>query len=168
LVARDDYVLDCFQAASAKEHDYVWMTHIDGKPVACAVGRWQEHTLSAEAPWKYLRNPRRAPSEGTYWEVFEHEGRRFRLDVVCDGPIEVVTCDFPLDDSDSPATMPMRMIRARRPIATFTAVYQSGNQAPAEAKIELVPDVLDTFQSRITIAGRGTVHRIPRLAVPKE
>ncbi len=166
LIARNEYVLDCYQVAAAQEHDYTWMTHIDGKATACSVSQWQTHQLPEGSPWKYLRNPRHAQTGGQYWEVFKHGEQLFRVDLACDGPIEVVACDFPLDDSDQPAAMPMRMIRAHRPTATFTALYQTVDKADVDVKIKLGSDVLNACQVRVAVDGRTTVHRVPKLAIP--
>lgn len=166
LIARNDYVFDCYQVAAAKEHEYSWITHIDGKTTVCSAGQWRTHQLPAAAPWKYLRNPRQAQTDGQYWEVFENGGKLFRIDLACDGPIEVVACDFPLDDSDKPKTMPMRMIRARRPTAIFTALYQTIDNADADVEIKLDLDVLNTYQVHVAVDGITAVHRVAKLATP--
>ena len=164
IIARNEYVLDFFQLESPLAQRYTWLLHVDGIPKASSVTRWVDKPLPAAGPWKYLRDGKEASSLSSYWEVFEHEDRRFRVDLVSDGPVEIVRCGFPADDTSRPATLPMLLISASRPKAWFAAVYRTAAGPADTADIALQDDVLQSYLATLTVQGKTFTHRVPKLA----
>lgn len=164
MIARDEYVLDVFQLESPTPQRYTWLLHVDAVPKDSSVAQWTAQALPGTGPWKYLRDAKRGPSATGYWEVFEHAGRFLRVDLVCDGPVEVVRCGFPADDSDKPKLLPMLMVTAARPEARFVAVYRSPKDPGEAAGIAIKDDVLQSYLVSVTVGGRTLSHRVPALA----
>jgi hypothetical protein len=107
---------------------------------------------------------KQASSSSPYWEVFEHEARQFRVDLVSDGPVEIVRCGFPADDTSRPATLPMLLISASRPKAWFAAVYRTAAGPADTANMTLQDDVLQSYLATLTVQGKAFIHRFPKLA----
>jgi hypothetical protein len=164
IIARNEYVLDFFQLESPLAQRYTWLLHIDGTPQVNAVAHWVDKPLPGAGPWKYLRNMKQASGSSPYWEVFEHQGRRFRVDLVSDGPVEIVRCAFPADDSPRPALLPMLLVSASRPKAWFAAAYRTEVGPADAAKIALQDDVLQSYLATLAVRGRTFTHRLPKLA----
>jgi len=163
VIVRDEYVLDVFQVEAPEEHDYAWLTHIDGLPSDGSVTEWLPTDLPDAPPWKWLRDPRKADVAGAYWETFTHDEERFRIDAVSDGPVEVVQCGFPRDDGPSPETYAMRMLRCKRPSARFVALYHLGADADSPAEIAMTVTEMGRFEVVIQLAGRDWRHLVPDL-----
>jgi hypothetical protein len=164
IIARNEYVLDFFQLESPTAQRYTWLLHVDGVPKADSATRWVDKPLPKAAPWKYLRDMKQASGSCPYWEVFAHEDRRFRVDVASDGPVEIVRCGFPVDDTSRPATLPMLLIGASRPKAWFAAVYRTAVGPADTASIALEDDVLQSYLATVSVQGKAFTHRIGKLA----
>ena len=163
LIVTPEYVFDFFQVGSAAPHDFTWLTHVDGQRVASSLAATTPVHLPAEAPWSYLREPQSAGSTNNYWELFSDGKNRLRVDVLTDGPAEITHCGFPRDDSSSPETVPMRMVRRHGTNAWFLAVYRTVGR-PNQA-LTLAVEKSSRGQFDISMrAGRKTIrHEVPRL-----
>jgi hypothetical protein len=164
IIARNEYVLDFFQLESPLTQRYTWLLHVDGIPKANSATGWVERPLPGAGPWKYLRSMKQASGSSPYWEVFEHEERRFRVDVFSDGPVEIVRCGFPVDDTGRPATRPMLLVSASRSKAWFAAVYRTAAGPADTGKLTLQDDVLQSYLATLPVQGKTFTHRIPKLA----
>jgi len=164
IVVRPEYVLDIFQAESDEPQEYSWLVHVDGKTEDGSVTEWASAELPCGAAWSYLRNPEASEVSGPVWEIFTNGEASFRMDLLTDGPVEFIRCGFPKDDSTNPATVPMRIVRARRQAAWFAAVYRSGGAARETLQLCLSPGQLRNWDVSVTIGTKAHMHRIPRLA----
>ena len=108
----EGYVLDFFQAASAAPHEFAWLTHVDGEPAGGSLRATNAVTWPSGAPWSYLREPRGASATGQVWECFSDGDHTLRMDVLADGPAEVVHCGFPRDDSPAAPDHPDAPLQA--------------------------------------------------------
>ncbi len=164
LIARPGWVLDFYQALSDTAHDYAWMTHVDAEPAGGSLTHWAQTALPAKAPWSYLREPQRASAPtGACWEAFTREGHTLRVELTSDGPVEVVRCGFPRDDTPHPATLPMRLVECRRPAAWFLAVYRFAPTAAPSLDVEVRPAGTEQWEIRTREGGLDSKHRVPRL-----
>ncbi|MBP8258843.1 MAG: heparinase II/III family protein [Verrucomicrobia bacterium] len=167
LIVRETEVLDFFQVQSDQPHDYAWMVHVDGRPGTSSLAGWTPAVLPAQAPWSYLRDARRAPSAGEYRESFSHESQTMRFDLRADGPVEMVQCGFPRDDSPDPELLPMRLARCRRSAAWFLASYRLDAPDAADA-VDIRSFGARTWEIVVRRGGVDTTHRIPSLAFEVE
>ncbi|MCL5271516.1 MAG: alginate lyase family protein [bacterium] len=179
----EDYVVDFYQVEAQKPHEYAWLTHVDGLPGEGLLdGRpaasWQPFQFRKDGPWKWLRgddgaDPCQAPLDAAtpYSETFANPTpagagpERFRLDVLTDGPSEVVRCGFPRDDSSDPNIFPMRLVR--RPSAAaawFLALYRAGERAAASVKLSVTPGAMHRWELVIEREGRIAKHVAPMLS----
>ncbi len=163
LIVTPDCVLDFFQASSAQPHDFTWLTHMDGQRVAGSVAGTTPVQLPAEAPWSYLREVKSAGSTNIFWECFTDGKNQLRMDVLTDGPAEITHCGFPRDDSSSPETIPMRMVRRHGTNAWFLAVYRMVGRP--NQSLKLVVEKSSRGQLEISMRmGRKTInHEVPQL-----
>jgi len=67
---------------------------------------------------------RAAPLAGSAWECFVHDAKRFQVDVRTDGGADWFQCGFPLADTPTPKTIPMRWVVRKGKEAWFLAVYR--------------------------------------------
>jgi prepilin-type processing-associated H-X9-DG protein len=139
LIVSEGWVLDFFQAASAAPHEFAWLTHVDGKPAGGSLHVTNAVTWPSGAPWSYLREPRGASATGQVWECFSDGEHTFRMDVLTDGPAEVVHCGFPRDDSPASRTLPMRLIKRRGTNAWFLAAYRIVARPGEAAELSVMP-----------------------------
>ncbi len=161
LIVTEGYVLDFLQAASAAPHEFAWLTHVDGEPTSGSVAATNTVTFPPGAPWSYLRNARGGGTTNHVWECFSDGKQTLRLDLLADGPAEVVHCGFPRDDSATPDTIPMRLFKRRGRTAWFLAVYRLGaNAAPAELKV--VPASAARMTVTLRIDEKLLQHTVPR------
>jgi len=126
LIVTEGYVLDFFQAASGVPHEFAWLTHVDGEPASGSVRATNTATLPSGAPWSYLRNARGGGTTNSVWECFSDSNQTLRLDLLADRAAEIVHCGFPRDDSSTPKTVPMRLIKRRGNTVWFLALYRLG------------------------------------------
>ncbi len=150
-----DYVLDFFQAASDSPHEFAWMTHVDGEPAGAGFRPTNTVTFPAGAPWSYLRDPAGARTTGQVWECFSDGRHTLRLDLLADGPAQIVRCGFPRDDSPSPQTIPMRLLERQGTRAWFLAVYRIVAKADEPAELTVTP--VGAEKAEITLRMRGEV-----------
>jgi len=137
LIVTEGYVLDFFQATSATPHEFAWLTHADAESAGGSLQATNPVTFPASAPWNYLRDARSASATGQVWECFFDGKDTLRLDIVADGPTEVVHCGFPRDDGPAPPSIPMRLFKRQATNAWFLASYRilgSRSQKPVELK----------------------------------
>jgi len=163
LIVAPDFVFDFFQVVSDQPHDFTWLTHVDGQPAAGSLTATGPNHLPAEAPWSYLRDLKAAGSTNTFWESFARGRERLRLDVLTDGSAEISHCGFPRDDSSSPITIPMRMVRRHGTNAWFLAVYRMVGRKAEPMKLAVGRS--QTGECEISVqAGRKIIrHEVPRL-----
>lgn len=164
LIVRDSYVLDFFQATSAESHSFSWLTHVDGESVASSVQDWQPAELPRQGPESYLRQPRHAPIKERFWEIFSHQNKLFRLDLLTQGAEEVLACGFPRDDSPDPDTIPMRMVQGKGSTAWFLALYRRVNRTDEPAELNVVPGELNTWRVSLRLGSEEVLHTLPQLA----
>lgn len=167
LIVRETEVLDFFQVQSDQPHDYTWIVHVDGQPETNSLVGWTPAVLPAQAPWSYLRDAKRAPSAAEYRESFSHESQTLRFDLRTDGPIEMVQCGFPRDDSPNSKLLPMRLARCRRSAAWFLASYRLDTPDAADA-VDIRSSGARTWEIIVRHGGVDTTHRIPSLAFEVE
>jgi len=165
LIVRDDYVVDFFQVQSAEPHDFAWLVHVDANPTESSVRELRTTSFPTNAPWSYLKSPKRAGTESaSLWESCEHNGKQLRLDVQADGPVEIVQCGFPRDDGDNPEIVPTRLLRRRGTSAYWLAIYRLNAKQGAALELRARPVHLQSFELEITLAGKRNVHVMPALA----
>jgi len=162
LIVTDGYLVDLFQAASAVPHEFAWLTHVNGEPAGGSAVATNTVAWPAAAPWAYLRDPRGAGSASQAWECFSNGKQTLRLDVLADGPAEIIHCGFPRDDSPGSLTLPMRLFKRHGTNAWFLAVYRLGAKpGPAELKVAPANAVKMTVTLR---PGKEVLaHTTPRL-----
>jgi hypothetical protein len=163
VIVRDDYVLDFFQVVADSPRAFAWLLHVDGTRAAGSVKESQTATLPPGAPWSYLQAPRVSQAPDRVWECFAHAGRRLQVDALADGPLEVVTCGFPRDDSATPAVLPMRMLRRHGTKAWFLAVYRLVSEPGQRTALEARPGALDTMELAFTPGEATHRHVVPGL-----
>jgi hypothetical protein len=163
LIVRPDYVLDFFQAQSGAPHEFAWLTHVDAASLGGSIKTSNRLALPPDMPWSYLRAPGTTVTSNLAWECFAHDKSLLRLDVLSDGPLEVVQCGFPRDDSPSPPTLPMRMLRRRGPSVWFLAVYRLVAKPEDAVSLKVGPGELQSLEVSVTQGGKTQSHRIPLL-----
>ena len=162
LIVTEGYVLDLFQADAAKPHEFAWLIHIDGQPASGSVQATNEVALPRTAPWSYLRNARSGLSGTRAWETFAHDAHTLRLDLLADGPTEVVQCGFPRDDGPTPATVPMRLIKRQGNTAWFAAAYRI--DVPEEpVEMDLTAAEGERATLTLHLGSKIYQHAVPRL-----
>ncbi len=131
LIVCPECVIDCFQVSADNAHEYMWLTHVDGRSVAASTPATRTFTWSSNEPWLYLRSPRAGPATNQLWECFSHNGDSLRMDLRADGPTTPITCGFPEQDAPAAKTIPMRLFTRQGTKAWFLALYRSaGTTAP--------------------------------------
>lgn len=164
VIVTPDYVLDFFQVASDAPHDFAWLTHVDGRRVAGSVEATTPFKLPNDAPWSYLRDPRGAGRTNNFWETFTDGKHRLQLDVLTDGPADIVHCGFPPDDSASPETIPMRIVQRNGRNAWFLAIYRVGKQ-PAKSLSPTVENRPDgKFEISAKVGRKIVRHEVAKVA----
>jgi hypothetical protein len=163
LIVTEGYVLDFFQVASTAPHEFAWLTHVDGEPVATSVRASNSFTLPAGAPWSYLRNPRSAVATGQVWECFSDGAQKLRLDVLADGPAEVVHCGFPHDDSPVAQTILMRLFKRQGTNAWFCAAYRLVPKPGEAVELSVPPSGREQLNVMLRAGGTVSRHTVPRL-----
>ena len=163
LIVSDGWVLDFFQAASTAPHEFAWLTHVDGDPAGGALRATNTIAWPSGAPWSYLREPRGASATGQVWECFSDGDHTLRLDVLADGPVEIVHCGFPRDDSPTPRTLPMRLFKRHGTNAWFLAAYRVVAQSGDPAELKVLPAGPEQLDITLRVAGKVFQHTVPRL-----
>jgi hypothetical protein len=164
IIVRPDYVLDFFQVQSPQSHEYAWLTHVDGKPVNGSLKELKPVELPASTPWPYLQNPKTSACSNSFWECFAHNDGLLRLDVLASAPGEVVQCGFPRDDSRTPSTVPMRMVRAKQSDAWFLALYRLVSKPDAPCALKVRSGEMQTWNVSVESEGKVLTHTIPSLS----
>ena len=154
-------MLDFFQATSAAPHEFAWLTHVDGEPAGGNVHAINTVSLPPGAPWSYLRMLSSARSTGQVWECFSDGPRTLRVDVLADGPVDVVHCGFPRDDSPGSQTIPMRLFRRRGTNAWFLAVYRIVARSDESAELTVAPAGAGKADIALRVSG-GAFHHLVR------
>ena len=162
LIVTEGYVLDFFQATSAAPHEFAWLTHVNAEPASGNVAATKAVALPAAAPWSYLRNPRGGGTRSQVWECFSEGQQTLRLDVLADGPAEVVHCGFPRDDSSGAQTIPMRLFKRQGNAAWFLAVYRIGAK-PGPAELKVAPAGAAGMTVTLRLDEKVLQHTVPRL-----
>ena len=155
-------MLDFFQAASTAPHEFAWLTHVDGEPAGGNVHAINTVSLPPGAPWSYLRMPSSASSTGQVWECFSDGPRTLRVDVLADGPVDVVHCGFPHDDSPGSPTIPMRIFGRQGNATWFLAVYRLGAK-PGPAELKVAPAGTAGMTVTLRLDEKVVQHTVPRL-----
>ena len=163
LIVSDDCVLDFFQAASAAPHEYAWLTHVDGEPAGGTLRATNSVTWPTGAPWSYLHEPQGASATGQVWECFSDGERTLRMDVLTDGPTEIVHCGFPRDDSRASSTIPMRLFKRQGTNAWFLAVYRLMAKPGEPAELKVARDGAERMAITLRLGRKVLQHTVPRL-----
>ena len=163
LIVSDGWVMDFFQAASAAPHDFAWLTHVDGEPAGGSLRATNIITWPPGAPWSYLRKPRSASATGQVWECFSDGDHTFRMDVLADGPIEILQCGFPRDDSPASPSLPMRLLKRHGTNAWFLAAYRLAGKPADLAELKVLPSGPGRTDITLRIEGRVFQHTVQRL-----
>ncbi len=156
-----DYVLDFFQVDSANPHEFAWVTHVAGEPAGAGVRPTNSVVFPPGPPWCCLRDARSAGATSRLWEAFSHGGHTFRMDLLTDGPAEFIHCGFPRDDSPTPQTIPMRLLKRQGRRAWFLALYQMVGKADHPAELIVTPLGPEQTEITVRISGR-LIHQISR------
>lgn len=162
LIVTEGYVVDLFQAASAAPREFAWVTHVNAEPDGGSAVAANTVAWPAAAPWSYLRDPRGAGSASQAWECFSNGKQTFRLDVLADGPAEIVHCGFPRDDSPGSLTLPMRLFKRHGTNAWFLAVYRLGAK-PGPAELKVAPTNAVKMTVTLRPGKEVLAHTTPRL-----
>ncbi|HOX57596.1 MAG TPA: alginate lyase family protein [Verrucomicrobiota bacterium] len=163
FIVTEGYVLDFFQAASAAPHEFAWLTHVDGKPAGGSLRATNTVSWPTGAPWSYLREPRGASAAAQVWECFSNSGQTFQLDVLADGPTEIVHCGFPRDDSQGAPTIPMRLFKRHGTKAWFLAAYRLVPKPDEPAELKVSPAGTESMNISLRSGGHTFKHAVPRL-----
>lgn len=163
-LVRKEYVLDMFQVQADATREFAWLLHVDGQPQDNPVRSWEPEALPQQGAWRYLRDAQHAPLNEPYRETFHHEGRAFRVDAVTDGPVSLLRCGFPRDDSAQPDTVPMRAIRSRRPATWIVAVYRVGSAVDLPLVLTVTQGPLHSWEVGVALGDERYSHRIPQLS----
>jgi hypothetical protein len=156
-------VLDFFQATSTAPHEFAWLTHVDGEPAGGSLRATNTITWPSGVPWSYLREPRGASAAGQVWECFSDGDHTLRMDVLADGPAEVVHCGFPRDDSRAAPTIPMRLFKRHGTNAWFLAAYRIVAKPGELAELKVAPAGPEKTDIALRVGGRVFQHAVPRL-----
>ena len=163
LIVSDGWVLDFFQAASAAPHEFAWLTHVDGEPAGGALLATNTIPWPSGAPWSYLREPRGAGAIGQVWECFSNGDHTLRLDVLADGPAEIVQCGFPRDDTPASQTLPMRLFKRQGTNAWFLAAYRIVAKPGDPAELKVLPAGPEKMDIALRVGERLFQHTVLRL-----
>ena len=163
LIVSEGWVLDFFQAASAAPHEFAWLTHVDGEPAGGALRATNTIAWPSGPPWSYLREPRGASATGQVWECFSDGHHTLRLDLLADGPAEIVHCGFPRDDGPAPGTLPMRLFKRHGTNAWFLAAYRIVARPTDLAELKVLPAGPGQMDITLRVGGRLFQHTMPRL-----
>jgi hypothetical protein len=158
-----DYVLDFFQADSVGPHEFAWVTHVAGESAGGTMHATKAVLFPAGPPWSCLRDAKSAGATNQLWEAFSHDGNIFRMDLLTDGPAELIQCVFPGDDSPDPPTIPMRLLMRQGTRAWFLVLYRMVGKADQPAELRIT--TLGPEQTQITLhtSGRRLQHISRRL-----
>jgi hypothetical protein len=163
LIVTEGCVLDFFQAASAVPHEFAWLTHVDGEPAGSSLRATNAIPWPSGAPWSYLREPRGARATGPVWECFSDGQHTLRLEVLADGPTEIVHCGFPRDDSRSAPTIPMRLFKRQGTNAWFLAVYRLVPKSDEPVELKVAPGEAERLAITLRLDGKVFQHTVPRM-----
>ena len=176
VIVTTNYIVDFFQVQSDQARQVAWLTHVDGTSVDSSMHDLAPTKLPAGAAWSYLRNAQAGEAEKHYSETFRHGSvpQQFRLDLWSDNPLQIVRCEFPLNETENSETIPMRLAQTQAAKTWFLAVYRVGPPSGAlEAKVEVGP--LNTWKislsNRAGLPGKAgsqidATNIVPRLPSP--
>ncbi len=161
IIVTPDYVVDFFQAASTRPREFAWLMHVDGVFIESSVKVTNKTVMPHAVPWTYLRDPVGADATGQMWESFGHGAQKLRVDMLTDGPVELVRCGFPRDDTPSSATIPMRLVKREGTNAWFLVVYRINGARDLEMKV--APERAEKLEVELRVTGEVRRHLLPRL-----
>jgi hypothetical protein len=161
LIVTTNYVLDFFQVAASTPREFAWLTHVDGSPAAGSIQATNTFLLPTNAPWSYLRDAKTAPVSGPVWESFTAGQNTFRMDLLSDGPADVIQCGFPRDDSARAETIPMRIVTRRGTNAWFLAIYRLGASPDEPVELAVTPAGAGQTEITLRLGGGAYRHRFP-------
>lgn len=180
-IVTKDYVLDVFQVKANADHKITWVTHIDGNSLAgenrdnqfefpmdanwlADDKDWKSFELPEGEEWTFIKNARikNGVQSIRYEELFEYGSKRFKMDMICDKPFDVIACDFPKIDTFR-SFYPMRMFTTQGKSAMFIAVYRHGDNIDKPIRIESAEGKLKNYEVSVKIGDKTSVHRIPVL-----
>ncbi len=118
-------VTDEFSVSSREPHVYEWLFHAcDDEGTVHTSLKLSPTSLPNEGPWRWIRNPRRAQTDGD-WEASWRQGEiELTLKMAAARATEIIACDFPQDDQFTPPPISMLIIRRKGMETTFCATYQ--------------------------------------------
>jgi hypothetical protein len=118
-------VVDEFRVSSKEPHTYEWLFHAyDDEGIVRTGLAFEPGSLPEGAPWRWIRKPRQARTDGD-WEASWQQGDvELRLKMAAAPGTEIMACDFPRDDRFTPPPIPMLVVRRRAMETTFSAVYE--------------------------------------------
>jgi hypothetical protein len=136
---------------------------VDGEPAGGSLRATNSVNWPTGAPWSYLREPRSAPASSQVWECFSDGGHTLRMDVLADGPAEVVHCGFPRDDSRAAPTLPMRLFKRQGTNAWFLATYRLADTSGSSTGLKVTPAGPDRMSISLRVGEQVFQHAVPRL-----
>ena len=128
---------------------------MDGEPAGGSLRATNTVTWPAGPPWSYLRDPRGASATGQVWECFSDGDHTLRMDVLADGPTEIVQCGFPRDDSRAAPTIPMRLFKRQGTNAWFLAAYRLVPKPDEPVELKVMPLSQQKMEIAVRIRGTG-------------
>jgi hypothetical protein len=84
------------------------------------------------------------------------------LDVLTDGPVEVVHCGFPRDDSRAAPALPMRLLRRHGTNAWFLAAYRLVTKMGERVELEVTPDGVERRVITLQLGDKVFQHTVPQ------
>lgn len=170
VIVRPEYVVDFHQARAEGPRQFSWLVHVNGEARSQPGFGLEPVQLPQAAPWRYLKEARRAQIGRHYAEVFSapHDASRpgsvLHLDLWSDQPLEVVQCRFPLDDRPEADTLPMRLARCQGPQVWFLALYRLGGAEPGPTRATVQPGEMQTWLVQLQLGPQPFSHVLPRLS----
>jgi len=118
-------VTDEFRVSSNDARTYEWLFHAyDDEGIVRTSLAFESASLPEKGPWRWIRNPRRARTDGD-WEASWRQGDvELRLNMAAAPGTEIIACDFPQDDQFTPPPISMLVVRRKAKETTFSAIYE--------------------------------------------
>ncbi len=118
-------VMDTFRVSSDQPHTYEWLFHAyDEEGIVRTSLALERSSLPEKGPWRWIRNPRGACTDGD-WEASWRQGDvELRLKMAAAPGTEIIACDFPQDDQFTPPPISMLVVRRKAMETTFSATYE--------------------------------------------
>ncbi|MBI4579531.1 MAG: alginate lyase family protein [Planctomycetes bacterium] len=162
-----DYVLDVFQVDCGQQTRQIdWIVHVmDERATAPPernplVAMAEPFELPPTGAYRWLWHPRSVVPDGPIaMEWFDGQDR-LALHMPNPDFERVIFCGYPADDQPGSRNVPMMIVRAQAPRATFVAVWLVGDRV-SHVDLNALPDHDGRLRYAITAAGRPRQHLVP-------